>query len=258
MPNIVENTPSGPLGKSLRLLDGIIATREETARAATPLPDGLIYLPAFLSASEKAAIETAIAAGPVDGARLSKNRPPASVAGVHWHGFSCGRGGSAQAPATPHSGPSVLDACGAVIDRLRAMGLMPPSYRFDQCIVNDYADEDAEITPHVDRACFDDVIVGISFGAPCVMTWDKMDRSRAHFELILEEGSVLLFAGEARWRWRHGIGPRPHVFGGKLLKGGRRTSVALRRICTDSRLAEAWGMNGLRFCNMPPLEKNRV
>ena len=32
--------------------------------------------------------------------------------------------------------------------------------------------------------------------------------------------------------------------------------MTLRSVCTDSRLAESWGMNGLRFCNLPPLEKN--
>jgi hypothetical protein len=93
----------------------------------------------------------------------------------------------------------------------------------------------------------------------------------------VQAGSVLVFSGEARWRWRHGIGraltdepspngpdpdpmicvgPRPHSHQGQAVAGGRRTSITLRQVANDSKLAEAWGMNGLRFCNLPPLEKN--
>ena len=155
-----------------------------------------------------------------------------------------------------HSSVSIYELCFPILERLTEAGLVPPGYVFDQVIVNDYPTDDDEITSHVDRASFDDTIIGLSFGAPCVMVFDKMAKGRDKHEILLEEGSVLVFSGEARWRWKHGIAKRPHTYRREAVPGGRRTSVTFRRLATDSKLAESWGMNGLRFCNLPPLEKN--
>ncbi|CAE7523545.1 Ank3, partial [Symbiodinium necroappetens] len=69
---------------------------------------------------------------------------------------------------------TILDACGPMLLELRERGILPPGYWFDQAIVNFYSEGDG-IPMHVDRANFDDYIVGFSLGAPVVMDLEPLD-----------------------------------------------------------------------------------
>ncbi|CAK0878055.1 unnamed protein product [Prorocentrum cordatum] len=92
------------------------------------------------------------------------------------------------------------------------------------------------IPMHVDRATFDDVIVGFSLGAAAVMDLEPVDARRLaecpRRSVLLEGGSAYVLSGEARWRWRHGIEAGPHWSpqDGSPLPPGRRVSVTLRRL----------------------------
>jgi len=190
---------------------------------------GLFYLPEYVTSAELALLQGALLAGPSEGKEASRRRPPATWAGIHWHGFQK----ESREFAVGTSAVSVQEACGPVLTRLRAQGLVPHDYSFDQVIVNDYVPDDDGLAPHVDRECFDDIIVAFSVGASCVMTFRKLDASREVRPVLLEERSVLIMSGESRWKWNHGIAPRPHVYEGVRVPCGRRTSVTFRKLCTE-------------------------
>src|SRR5215470_13523630 len=71
-----------------------------------------------------------------------------------------------------------------------------------QLAVNDYAPGQGIFT-HVDADIFDDVVV-ISLGSPCVMDFADA-QSDDSTRLLLEPRSALILAGDARYRWKHGI-----------------------------------------------------
>jgi len=68
-----------------------------------------------------------------------------------------------------------------------------------------------------------------------VMNFGKMAKGEHLFELLLEEGSVMILSGESRWQWLHGIGRRPHYYNGAPVPSGRRTSVTLRRVLSSKK-----------------------
>ncbi len=99
--------------------------------------------------------------------------------------------------------------------RLHHDGLMP--LVADQLIVNEYLPGQG-ISPHIDcQSCFADTIASISLGSGCVMEFTQpntpepnsnQQKASGKVELYLHAGSVLVFSGEARYQWRHGIPAR--------------------------------------------------
>lgn len=98
----------------------------------------------------------------------------------------------------------------------------PPRAR--QAILNLYYPGEG-ISPHVDLLKrFDDGIIGVSFESGCVMSFERvkgqekepigkdgpLDRDR--WDLYLEDRSVLVLSGDARYNWTHGIEGRPKDF----------------------------------------------
>lgn len=83
-------------------------------------------------------------------------------------------------------------------------GLAPDA--LEQALVTEYQ-PGAAIGWHKDKAVFDEV-VGVSFGAPCVLRFRR--RAGAKWErrnLTVEPGSAYLITGEARTQWEHSIPP---------------------------------------------------
>jgi alkylated DNA repair dioxygenase AlkB len=111
-------------------------------------------------------------------------------------------------------------------ERLRAEGhfeRLP-----DQLIVNEY-EPGQGITPHVDCVpCFGPVIASVSLGSTCLMDFDRDDAATA---LLLRPRSLLVFAGEARFEWRHSIrARRSDTVDGVRIARGRRVSLTFRTV----------------------------
>jgi len=113
-------------------------------------------------------------------------------------------------------------------DRLMSDGHMPTAP--DQLIVNEY-EPGQGITAHVDCVpCFGPVICSLSLGSPCLMELSAVEGNRAG-SLLLERGSLLVLAGEARFQWRHAIpGRKTDKVGGKVYARGRRVSLTFRTV----------------------------
>ncbi|KIK40094.1 hypothetical protein CY34DRAFT_24974 [Suillus luteus UH-Slu-Lm8-n1] len=130
--------------------------------------------------------------------------------------------------------------------------LFPPKgapQRARQAILNLYHPGEG-ISPHVDLLKrFDDGIIGVSFGSGCVMSFERVKcqeeelfgeagpLDRNHWDLYLEERSVLVLSEDARYDWTHGIDGRLQDFVGGGIDGrgepdwierGTRLSITFR------------------------------
>jgi len=97
-----------------------------------------------------------------------------------------------------------------------------------QLAVNEYEPGQGIFT-HVDADIFDDVVV-ISLGSPCVMDFADA-QSDDSTRLLLEPRSALILAGDARYRWKHGIAAQTaDEWNGRTIQRGRRVSLTFRNI----------------------------
>ena len=109
------------------------------------------------------------------------------------------------------------------------------SYRFfaappDQIIVNEYMPGQG-IAPHIDcPPCFGDVIASLSLGSDCLMDFSCAETPKKH-SLLVDRRSLLVFKGEARYKWRHGIAQRKSDrIRGVLFPRSRRVSLTFRNV----------------------------
>lgn len=130
--------------------------------------------------------------------------------------------------------------------------LFPPNdapRRARQAILNLYHPGEG-ISPHVDLLKrFDDGIIGVSFGSGCVMSFERvksqeeepLEETRPlntdHWDLYLEERSILVLSEDARYDWTHGIDGKlkDFVSGGvdgqgepEWIERGTRLSITFR------------------------------
>jgi alkylated DNA repair dioxygenase AlkB len=114
--------------------------------------------------------------------------------------------------------------------RLVAEGYMTPP---DQLIVNEY-EPGQGITPHVDCVpCFGPVVCSITLGSQCVMELSAVMGEAAE-SLLLERCSLVVLAGESRYKWRHAIpGRRTDRVGGQVLPRKRRVSLTFRTVIVE-------------------------
>jgi alkylated DNA repair dioxygenase AlkB len=97
-----------------------------------------------------------------------------------------------------------------------------------QLAVNAYEPGQGIFT-HVDADIFDDVVV-ISLGSPCVMDFED-SASEGTTRLLIEPRSALVLAGDARYRWKHGIVAREaDEWEGRTIPRGPRVSLTFRNI----------------------------
>ncbi|KAG8802684.1 hypothetical protein FRC17_006365, partial [Serendipita sp. 399] len=85
--------------------------------------------------------------------------------------------------------------------------------RSRQVILNRYKPGEG-ISPHVDLLDrYDDGIIGISLGSGCAMDFARVESPEGELDtstqksIWLEENSVLVLEGDARYKWTHGIRP---------------------------------------------------
>jgi alkylated DNA repair dioxygenase AlkB len=97
-----------------------------------------------------------------------------------------------------------------------------------QLAVNEYEPGQGIFT-HVDADLFDDVVL-ISLGSPCVMDFAD-SQSDGSARLLLEPRSALVLAGDARYRWKHGIAAQvADEWNGRTIQRGRQVSLTFRNI----------------------------
>jgi alkylated DNA repair dioxygenase AlkB len=122
-----------------------------------------------------------------------------------------------------------------IAEKLQSEGFM--SAVADQVIVNEYQPGQG-ISPHVDcEPCFGDTIASISLGSRCMIDFRHTTHKR-HVPILLEPGSLLVFDGEARYHWTHGIVARAEdIYEGHSFKRGRRVSITFRTIVRSDEFA---------------------
>lgn len=100
----------------------------------------------------------------------------------------------------------------------------------DQVIINEYQPGQG-IAPHIDCVpCFEETIASLSLGSACVMEFTPTDSGEKIFHL-LEPRSLLLFSGDARFQWKHGIAARKRdKHDGQIIPRGRRVSLTFRNV----------------------------
>ena len=103
----------------------------------------------------------------------------------------------------------------------------------DQLIVNEY-EPGQGINAHVDCVpCFGPVVCSITLGSQCVMELSPVEGGDTQ-PVLLERGSLLVLAGDSRYKWRHGIpGRKTDTVGMQEVARGRRVSLTFRNVILE-------------------------
>ena len=103
----------------------------------------------------------------------------------------------------------------------------------DQIIVNEYLPGQG-ISAHIDCVpCFADTIASLSLGSPCVMEFSnpKIGEKKS---IVLEERSLIVLSGPARYEWQHAIPARKSdIINGIKTERTRRVSLTFRNVILD-------------------------
>lgn len=100
----------------------------------------------------------------------------------------------------------------------------------DQVIVNEYQPGQG-IVSHTDCIpCFGNTIITLSLGSDCVMNFTHAQTSE-EAKILLQIGSLLIFKGEARYGWQHGISAcHQDNYKGREFMRSRRVSMTFREV----------------------------
>ncbi len=99
----------------------------------------------------------------------------------------------------------------------------------DQVIVNEYMGEQS-IAWHTDSEDFEDGIATISLLESWSMLFRKGKEDSEQFSQRLEQRSVAVMSGDARYKWKHTIPKRMYEPPGRKNKRGRRISLTFRKV----------------------------
>lgn len=181
-----------------------------------PVP-GLTYAAGYLTADEEAAILAAVDAEPW---RTDLKRR------VQHYGYRYDYTARTVDPSM-HIG-SLPAWAQPLAERLLADGHMPALA--DQLIVNEY-EPGQGIRPHVDCVpCFGPVVCSVTLGSQCVIDMTEVDGT-GEVPQLLERGSLLVMAEDARYKWRHGIrGRKSDTVNGQTVPRTRRVSLTFRTV----------------------------
>lgn len=106
------------------------------------------------------------------------------------------------------------------------LGAMP-----DQLIINEY-EPGQGIAPHIDRDCFGNRIAAVSLSGDCLLRLHAPDDKHGQdFDVAVLHRSLMVYTGEGRTKWRHGISARQSdKQNGKEIKRARRISLTFRTV----------------------------
>jgi alkylated DNA repair dioxygenase AlkB len=101
----------------------------------------------------------------------------------------------------------------------------------DQVIVNEYLPGQG-IADHIDcEPCFEDTIISLSLGSPCIMDFRNKNNKRDKHQLLLEPKSLVVITDDARYNWTHGIPSREKDnWLGKIIFRKTRISLTFRKV----------------------------
>jgi alkylated DNA repair dioxygenase AlkB len=165
-------------------------------RGVSAVPEGLSYLPGFVTATEEAALLDRFATWTFDEVRLHGQaaRRTARHFGVHYDVAGRRVG---PAPAVPDELIPLRERAAA------AVGL--PADAMAEVLVLRYP-PGAGIGWHRDAPQFGAPIVGVSLGAECPLRFQhRAGGVRRVHEQLLERRSAYVLDGPARWAWQHHI-----------------------------------------------------
>ncbi|HEY9675472.1 MAG TPA: alpha-ketoglutarate-dependent dioxygenase AlkB [Waterburya sp.] len=116
----------------------------------------------------------------------------------------------------------------SIANRLADDGLMPNIP--DQVIVNEYQPNQG-IVSHIDcTPCFGNTIITLSLGSACVMEF-RHPQTQETARILLQPRSLLIFQGEARYVWEHGIlACEQDNYQGREFDRTRRVSLTFREV----------------------------
>lgn len=176
-------------------------------------PDGLAYLPSFLTPAEQRLLVDAIDAR--SWSMELKRR-------VQHYGYRYDYKSRRLEPSM-YLGP-LPGFVANVLPRLHAAAAFGQDP--DQLIANEYQPGQG-ISAHVDcEPCFNNRIASVSLGSACEIEFRHRSSDQI-FKLILAAGSLLVMADEARYDWTHQIRPRLRDDG--ILRR-RRISLTFRNV----------------------------
>jgi alkylated DNA repair dioxygenase AlkB len=100
----------------------------------------------------------------------------------------------------------------------------------NQLIVNEY-EPGQGINAHIDSIpSFGPIVCSLTLGSHCVMELSHIDGGEIE-RLLLEPASLVVLAGDARYKWRHGIPARTSdTVGDTVLTRSRRVSLTFRTV----------------------------
>lgn len=100
----------------------------------------------------------------------------------------------------------------------------------DQVIVNEYLPGQG-ISAHIDCVpCFADTIASLSLGSSCIMDFINLKTGEKK-SIVLEERSLIILSGPARYEWQHAIPARKSdIINGIKTERTRRVSLTFRNI----------------------------
>ncbi len=100
----------------------------------------------------------------------------------------------------------------------------------DQLIVNEY-EPGQGIAPHIDRDCFGPRVAAVSIGGDCLIDLKSPDDKKDGFSIAALRRSLMIYTGEGRAKWKHGISARfTDQQDGKKIKRTRRVSLTFRTV----------------------------
>lgn len=178
---------------------------EETA----PDIEGLVYIPEFITKEEERAVIAAIDTQPW---RNDLKRR------VQHYGYRY-----------DYKARAVTDDAylGKLPDWITPIAQKLP-FKPDQAIVNEY-EPGQGISAHIDCVpCFDDTIASLSLGSAAIMQF-MHPKTGAKEELYLQERSLIVLRGPARYEWTHAIPARKSdMVNGFKIERSRRLSLTFR------------------------------
>lgn len=103
----------------------------------------------------------------------------------------------------------------------------------DQLIVNEY-EPGQGISAHVDCVpCFGPVVCSVTLGSQSVMELSAVESDTVE-PLLLEMRSLVVLAGDARYKWRHAIpGRKSDKLDSRVVQRRRRVSLTFRTVIVE-------------------------
>ena len=166
------------------------------ARAAQERPEGLIYLPGFLSEEEERGLLEHARAAAYAEIRMRGQVARRRTAHFGWlYGYESWQ---------VEPGPAIPDFLLPLRARCaELMGEAPE--RLVEALLSEYT-PGATIGWHRDAPMFGPSVVGVSLGSACRMRFQRgQGEERRTYEVELAPGSVYVLSGAARSQWQHSI-----------------------------------------------------